>query len=212
MTENNLFGSGNSLSVDINTGTNRENYVLSFNNPRIRDTWWSGGIDLLAVEREFDDFERSQAGGSITVGYPLWFLGPEYLEDIRFSLKYEALRIKIDDVDEDAPLLIMEEEGRTTSSSLTPRLVRNTIDNPLAPTKGSRQSVSLELSGLGLEEQFWLGTASNTFYYPFYEASFGSFVFAHRVNFGWGENYEGCLLYTSPSPRDKRQSRMPSSA
>ena len=23
---------------------------------------------------------------------------------------------------------------------------------------------------------------------------------------------EGCLLYTSPSPRDKRQSRMPSSA
>ena len=24
--------------------------------------------------------------------------------------------------------------------------------------------------------------------------------------------YESCLLYTSPSPRDKRQSRMPSSA
>ena len=27
-----------------------------------------------------------------------------------------------------------------------------------------------------------------------------------------GTNDEGCLLYTSPSPRDKRQSRMPSSA
>ena len=26
------------------------------------------------------------------------------------------------------------------------------------------------------------------------------------------EKYKGCLLYTSPSPRDKRQSRMPSSA
>ena len=26
------------------------------------------------------------------------------------------------------------------------------------------------------------------------------------------ERYENCLLYTSPSPRDKRQSRMPSSA
>ena len=26
------------------------------------------------------------------------------------------------------------------------------------------------------------------------------------------ENYRTCLLYTSPSPRDKRQSRMPSSA
>ena len=26
------------------------------------------------------------------------------------------------------------------------------------------------------------------------------------------EEFRGCLLYTSPSPRDKRQSRMPSSA
>ena len=29
---------------------------------------------------------------------------------------------------------------------------------------------------------------------------------------GFTPQYEGCLLYTSPSPRDKRQSRMPSSA
>ena len=30
---------------------------------------------------------------------------------------------------------------------------------------------------------------------------------------GMGKDmYESCLLYTSPSPRDKRQSRMPSSA
>ena len=28
----------------------------------------------------------------------------------------------------------------------------------------------------------------------------------------WVELYNACLLYTSPSPRDKRQSRMPSSA
>ena len=27
-----------------------------------------------------------------------------------------------------------------------------------------------------------------------------------------GDIFQGCLLYTSPSPRDKRQSRMPSSA
>ena len=27
-----------------------------------------------------------------------------------------------------------------------------------------------------------------------------------------GDNLNSCLLYTSPSPRDKRQSRMPSSA
>ena len=33
-----------------------------------------------------------------------------------------------------------------------------------------------------------------------------------RAEDGRGERADGCLLYTSPSPRDKRQSRMPSSA
>ena len=36
-----------------------------------------------------------------------------------------------------------------------------------------------------------------------------------KNNAGWwadGQIDDGCLLYTSPSPRDKRQSRMPSSA
>ena len=32
-----------------------------------------------------------------------------------------------------------------------------------------------------------------------------------RQSFG-GDTLNTCLLYTSPSPRDKRQSRMPSSA
>ena len=34
-----------------------------------------------------------------------------------------------------------------------------------------------------------------------------------RIAYGWsGGKWYSCLLYTSPSPRDKRQSRMPSSA
>ena len=33
-----------------------------------------------------------------------------------------------------------------------------------------------------------------------------------RAEGGEGENYDDCLLYTSPSPRDRTRSRMPSSA
>ena len=37
--------------------------------------------------------------------------------------------------------------------------------------------------------------------------------FKGELNIGEpNSEYEACLLYTSPSPRDKRQSRMPSSA
>ena len=33
-----------------------------------------------------------------------------------------------------------------------------------------------------------------------------------RVQSAWGAVAEACLLYTSPSPRDRQKSRMPSSA
>ena len=45
----------------------------------------------------------------------------------------------------------------------------------------------------------------------------GIFAVIFQIAYGGFEGkqaalFEGCLLYTSPSPRDKRQSRMPSSA
>ena len=50
-------------------------------------------------------------------------------------------------------------------------------------------------------------------YLPNSNLSFASFI---QVNFDksimMNSNLSFCLLYTSPSPRDKRQSRMPSSA
>lgn len=189
ISENNLFGTGNSLSLDLNNGSRRENYVLSFANPRVYDSRWSLGLDALAVKREFNDFDRAQAGGSLSVGYPLWFLGPEYLDDVRFSLSYELLRIDISNVDEDAAELVRQSEGTSTSSSITPQLTRNTIDNPLDPTKGSKQQVSFETSGLGGDEEFWLAQASNTFFYPLIKTSFGPIVFSQRTRIGYGESY-----------------------
>ncbi len=191
ISENNLFGTGNSLALDLNTGSRRENYVLSFSNPRYEDTNWSLGMDLLSVEREFDDFDRDQAGGTITVGYPLWFLGPEYLDDMRFALSYELLKIDIKDVERDAPDLIQRSTGKSTSSSITPRITRNTIDNPLNPTKGSRQTARIELAGIGGDEEFWLLQLNNTFFYPVWESPIGTFVFSQRTKFGYGETYSG---------------------
>ena len=47
-------------------------------------------------------------------------------------------------------------------------------------------------------------------YFPADKPKYSCIVVIHRPNIKKG--YYGCLLYTSPSPRDKRQSRMPSSA
>ena len=69
-----------------------------------------------------------------------------------------------------------------------------------------------------------LGLITLTFRYPITESPTGSDNFYYvtvvkaTLNYGelfWAENLlslYGCLLYTSPSPRDRQKSRMPSSA
>lgn len=189
VSENNVFGTGNSLTLDINTGTRRENYVLSFLNPRVSDTRFSFGADLLSVKREFDDFDRRQGGGSVTLGYPLWFLGEEALDDIRASITYELLEVNIDNISDNAPQLVREEEGRSLSSSISPRIVRNTINNPLDPTKGSRQIARVEVAGLGGDEKFWMLRFNNDWYYSFHEMEAGPVTFAQRLDFGYGKTF-----------------------
>lgn len=191
ISENNLFGYGYSVALNVDLGSRNENFVLSFDNPRVSDTHWSLGFDALSVEREFDDFDRDQKGGSVTAGYPLAFLGPEILDDIRFSLRYEYLKVDIKNVEEGAPTLIQDAEGKSTSSGITPRLVRNTIDNPLNPTKGSRQTFGVEVAGIGGSEEFWLAQASNTLYYPILELPNGTLVFSNRVRIGYGDTFDG---------------------
>lgn len=191
VSENNLFGYGYSLALNVDVGSRNDNIVISFDNPRVNDSWWSAGFDILSVEREFDDYDRRQRGGSLTFGYPLVFLGAELLDDFRFSIQYEYLNINISDVDDDAPILIREQEGTSTSSGITPRLVRNTIDNPLNPTSGSRQLISLEMAGLGGSEEFWLFRFTNTWYYPLIDLDVGPIVFSNRVRFGYGDTWDG---------------------
>jgi outer membrane protein insertion porin family len=189
ISENNLFGTGNSLSLDVNAGARRENYVLSFNNPRVWDSYLSMGVDLLSTKRIFDDFDRGQRGGSYTVGYPLWFLGPEFLEDIRGSVTYELLDINISNIRDTAPQVTQDQAGQSTSSSITPRIVRNTINNPLDPTNGSRQIAGVELAGLGGDQQFWLLQLSNTYYTEFLDTSIGNFIFSQRTRFDYGDTF-----------------------
>jgi len=178
--ENNILGTGRALSFDINSGSQTQNYILSFDDPRVNDSYWSFSADALSVKRQFDDFDRKEAGGALGVGYPLWFLGEEDRDDIRFSLKYELLDIDISNVVAEAADLIKRSVGTTLSSSVTPQLVRNTIDNPLDPHSGSRQIASVEIAGLGGDQEFWLGQLGNTVYYPLWKSSVGPFLFSQR--------------------------------
>ncbi|MDR2338229.1 MAG: outer membrane protein assembly factor BamA [Deltaproteobacteria bacterium] len=187
LSENNILGTGNALELDLNTGTEYKTYSLGLSNPRIDDTQWSGGINAFMTDREYDDFYRKQTGGSVSVGYPLWFLDEKYLDDIRFNLTYELSQIDIYHINDSAASLVREQGGKSVSSSITPTLIRNTINNPLDPTSGSKQTVSFEVAGLGGDQKFWLFGASNTLYLPLVDSK--KLVFSNRMRLDYGDVY-----------------------
>jgi outer membrane protein insertion porin family len=188
VSENNLFGTGRRANLNLDFGTQVTNQVLSIDDQRINDSWVSGGLDGFRTTRQYQDFNRELAGGSLTLGYPMEKVIGELGEDINANVKYEAESINIRDVDENAAQLVKDSSGRSVSSSMTPSLIRNTINNPMNPTSGSRQVVQVEFAGLGGDQEFYLVEARNSWYYPFLETSFGEFVIADRTSFGFGES------------------------
>lgn len=189
VSESNILGTGNAVSLDVSAGSKRDRYMLSFNNPRVNDSYWSFGSRLYAATWQYSDFDRKQVGGALTLGYPLTFLGPEWLDDVSFSNTYELSQIDIRNVHDSAAELVKDQAGQTVSSSIQPGLIRNTINNPLDPSEGSRQAVSVQLAGLGGDEKFWLLETSNSWYYPVWDSPIGKWVFSQRVALDYGDTY-----------------------
>jgi outer membrane protein insertion porin family len=189
LSEANVFGTGRKLDLNLDLGTERNNLILSLDDPRYNDTYLSLGGDLFITEREFDDFDREIKGAGVTLGYPLEQVFGEAWQDINASLKYEFDDVDISSVDMDAAQLVKDSKGKTTASGLTPRLTRNTIDNPLNPSSGSRQVLSIEVTGLGGEEEYYLIEGRTTHYLPLFETGWGNTVFSYRGTIGYGDSY-----------------------
>ena len=88
---------------------------------------------------------------------------------------------------------------------------------------GTVQSVTIRIKGANLPEILndwlgtiqWVGTSNFRKYNKRKNWYIGCFELKQFQQKELKENeiqFQACLLYTSPSPRDKRQSRMPSSA
>lgn len=188
ISENNILGTGRRANLNLDFGTERNNQILSLDDPRVFDSRVSAGADFFRTDREFNDFNRNLLGTAFTLGYPAEELLGEWAEDIQFSAKYDYTKIDINEVEEEAAQLIKDFQGTSTSSSVTPMITRNTINNPLNPSRGSKQVLSYEIAGLGGNEDFYLFEFRNSWYYPLYEASWGDIVVSDRTSLGYGES------------------------
>ncbi len=201
LSEINLFGRGQRLLLQADLGTIRRNLTLSLTEPYLFDTQITAGIDVFNWELEFDEFTRGGTGGGIRLLYPFEAFGIEALNlgffsvpliDTRLGLEYRIEQAEISGVSSTASSLIRAEQGTRLTSSIVPRIFRDTRNHPFDPTGGSLQDLSLEFAGIGGDSNFIKLESRARWYIPIWRSeTFGEFTFSTGWNFGYGWGYAG---------------------
>lgn len=201
LSEANLFGRGQAVVLNADFGSIRRNISLSFTEPYFLDTPLTLGLDVFNWELEFDDFTRGGTGGGVRGLYPFPALGLDVIRfgplgqasllDTRLGLEYRIEAADISNVSRGAAAPIQAEAGSSLTSSVIPRIFRDTRNSLLDPTAGSLQDVSIEIAGLGGDSQFINLQSRARWYVPFLNIAYlgAPLVFATGWNFGFGYGY-----------------------
>jgi len=164
ISQNNLFGRGQSLSGKASLSNKAARYTLSFIEPWLFDKPLSAGIDLYNWEYEYDEYTKDSIGGKLKLGFPLG------LDFTRGSAIYTYEDAEIRDVLETASQIIKDMIGRSVTSSLTLGVTRDSRDRRFNARKGSVNSLLVEYAGgfLGGDNYFTKYWARSAWFFPFF--------------------------------------------
>jgi outer membrane protein insertion porin family len=143
ITQQNLFGRGQTLSLRASLGSISSLYELSFIEPWLFDIPLWSKFDLWNSYRQYDSYNLYSTGGGMTYGYPLSFLGKYIVGYIGYKLVSNDVR----DILDTASNVIKQQAGQTTTSEVSVSLVRDSTDDYMFPTKGSKNSVGVDFVG-----------------------------------------------------------------
>jgi outer membrane protein insertion porin family len=180
VTQTNLFGRGLRLKVRADLSSRRANYSISLTEPWFMDKPISASVSLYNETFEFPDYEKKATGGSL--GF-----GKELSEYVGGKIVYSLETVEISDVSFDASSTIKDQEGTNTTSSISPSIWRDTRDNHLDPTTGSRNAIYTTVAGLGGDNYFWKVLGDSLWYYP----TFWDTVISLRGRLGYAAGFNG---------------------
>lgn len=142
----NFMGMGETLGVNLQTGTRAKQYQFSFSEPYLFNLPANLGISLHKTDVDYYTLYRQKSAG-FDVSTSFRFLGY-----CGASLQYSFDNIEMSDVNES---LISSNpyysyyygEGKRTVSSITPSVYYSTVDSPLFPTRGTKYLFNYRMSG-----------------------------------------------------------------
>src|SRR5438477_1331986 len=160
LAQNNLFGYGHTASLSLQISSIRQLFQLSYLDPYVWDTPWTGSIDLYRSELVFNGFDRGANGGAATAGYELY-------EDFRTFITWTLEQVTVIAATGSQDVLANQfSSGRT--SSLRFSFNYDKRDNRLFPTNGHLESASAEFAAsiFGSENLFQRYRLIERYYHP----------------------------------------------
>jgi len=182
VSQNNLFGRGQTLSLSGRYGSETNSLELSFTEPWLFDLPLWSKFDIWNLYREFDTYNLYTKGLAATLGYPVF-------EKVSGYLGYKFAINDVTDVSPFASTTIKDQEGENTQSGPTLTLSRDTTNDAIFPSRGSRNRLSAEHYGtiFGGTVSFGRYMASTSWFFPVLE----DYVFNARGRIGYEVGFEG---------------------
>ena len=178
ISQNNLFGRGQSLSLQATLSSIRSIANVRFADDYFLDSRVRFATNLYRFETNYENFTRTSLGGDLTLGYPLnddWSVAGTYtLEQVGVeSGGYGA-------TDASDPLIQLYGNGLT--SSVRGSIFHDTRNNRLFPSSGLYNTFSIEHAAtwLASENLFTRFRSKNRFYYDV------GFNMVAKLNVEWG--------------------------
>lgn len=160
LTQGNLFGKGHLIKIRAELGGSSSYYDITFKDPWFMDKPILFSATIYNLNREyFVEYKNRATGFGVS-------FGKNFTEYVRGEIAYNLERATIYDVAENVSVVIKEQEGTKLTSSITPSLVRDTRDNYLDPSRGSRNSIYVKYAGIGGDNYFVKTGIDSAWYFP----------------------------------------------
>ena len=185
----NLLGRAYRTSLSWNFGKRVQDYALSWSTPWIGGHPTTLGMDIFNNRRykPYSDvlsaYTERRTGGKVTVG-------PRFEDDkYHLTTSYTYEKVRISEVDEAFTTELPE--GTSVNSSIYVEFARDTRDNVWDPTKGSKASIGVDLTGGPLmgDVNYYKPNSTYTHNLKLFSIDDYPFVFAISNKAGYGAGF-----------------------
>ena len=165
VSERNLFGNGQILSLKGELSGSSSKFTLSFTEPWLFDIPMSAGFDLYNWDKEYDYYDKDSKGGALRLGYMIY-------DHTYLSGKYAYEDFEITNVQETKTTV---DAGNYLTSSFTTAINYDSRNKIFNPTQGAKHIASIEYADkiIGSEIEFTKYIAETGWYYPIFKKFVG---------------------------------------